>query len=270
MKTRCIVLAGAAFLALGGPAAAGDGFYIGLGAGWDGQNNITVDQLTPPPGSGQVQTNDGVVFAGTLGFKMPEFPIRLEFESGYDWHSVSNVQSGGAQFGATGHANIASELVNAVYDFPIAPGWNIYGGAGVGEGHVYFAPNFSDTGDEIARVDHWGFMWQGIGGTSFEIAPDADLFLDYRYRHVNANVESFSPSLGPVATHDITENVVMAGVRFYMFPAMEGPPPPAYYPPPQYQYQQQQQQQQNTMPPPQPPAGGSGGATSGGPGGGSQ
>ena len=120
---------------------------------------------------------------------------------------------------------------------------------------------------EIARVDHWGFMWQGIGGTSFEIAPDADLFLDYRYRHVNASVESFSPSLGPVATHDITENVVMAGVRFYMFPAMEGPPPPAYYPPPQpqYQYQQQQQQQQNTMPPPQPPAGGSGGATSGGP-----
>ena len=270
MKTRYLALTGVALLALVAPAAAGDGFYVGLGAGWDNQNNIRVDQLTPPPGSGEVQTNDGAVFAGTLGFKLPYWPIRLEFESGYDWHSVSNVQSGNAQFGATGHANIASELVNAVYDFPVAPGWNLYGGAGVGEGHVYFAPNFADTGDEIAHVDHWGFMWQGIAGTSFEIAPNADLFLDYRYRNVNANVESFSPSLGPVATHDITENVVMAGVRFYMFPAMEGPPPPAYYPPPQPQYQYQQEQQQNTMPPPPPPAGGSGGATSGGPGGGSQ
>lgn len=268
MKTRCIALAGAALLALAGPSAAGDGFYVGLGAGWDGQNNVRVDQLTPPPGSGEVQTNDGVIIAGTLGFKLPEFPIRLEFESGYDWHSVSNVQSGNTQFGATGHSNIASELVNAVYDFPVGPGWNIYGGGGVGAGHVWFVPNFANTGGEIAHVDHWGFAWQGIAGTSFEIAPDCDLFLDYRYRHLSANVDSFSPTLGPVATHDITENVAMAGVRFYMFPAMEGPPPPpAYYPPPP---QPQYQQQQNTMPPPPPPAAGSGGATSGGAGGGPQ
>ena len=34
--------------------------------------------------------------------------VRLEFESGYDWHSVSNVQSGNQQFGATGQVDIAN------------------------------------------------------------------------------------------------------------------------------------------------------------------
>jgi len=73
-------------------------FYVAWAPAGMARNNITVDQLTPPPGSGQVQTMDRRGLRRYAGFKMPEFPIRLEFESGYDWHSVSNVQSGGAQF----------------------------------------------------------------------------------------------------------------------------------------------------------------------------
>lgn len=272
MTLRSAALGCVAFLALAGPAAAGDGFYIGLGAGWDNQNNIRLDQFAPPPATGNVSTNDGAIIAGTLGFKFPMMPIRLEFESGYDWHSINQFQSGGVSAGAAGHANIASELVNALYDFPVAPGWNLYGGAGAGIGHVYFAPYLTDSGDQLAHVDHWGFMWQAIGGASFEIAPDADLFVDYRYRDAQAHETSFTPAFGPVGSHSITENVVMAGVRFYMFPtgpAMapeEAPPPPQYYnqpaPPP-------------PPPPPPPPENTapmnngptSGGATSGGAGG---
>jgi len=232
MNLRSTLLAGATLLGLAGPAAAGDGMYIGLGAGWDGQNNVTVDQLAPPPASGQVTTNNGLIIAGSLGYKMPEFPVRLEFESGYDWHSVQSLQSG-PTYSASGHSNVASELVNAVYDFPVAPGWNLSAGAGVGAGHVWFAPNFSGPGagnglsGNIAQVDKWGFMWQGIAGTSFELAPDADLFVEYHYRDAQAHAISFTPS-GPVSSHSITENAVLAGVRFYLFPTppMDGPPPP--------------------------------------------
>lgn len=277
MTLRSALLGCVALVALATPALAGDGFYVGLGAGWDNQNNIRVDEYAPPPATGEVSTNDGAIIAGTLGYKLPMFPIRLEFESGYDWHSIQSLQSG-PTYSAAGHANVASELVNAVYDLPVAPGWNLYAGGGVGAGHVYFAPYFSGTGgqfsgDQIAHVDHWGFMWQGIAGTSFEIAPDADLFVDYRYRDAEAHVDTYTPAFGVTGSHGITENVVMAGVRFYMFPEqqmMEGPPPPEqnyYYrpaPPP---------------PPPPPPENNapmnnmnngatSGGATSGG--GGSQ
>jgi len=231
MKIRSMILVGAALAAFAGPAMAGDGTYLGLGAGWDSQNNVQVDEFAPPPAVGSVSTNDGVIFAGTLGYKMPGFPVRLEFESGYDFHSAGQLTSGGASYGLSGHANVASELVNALYDFPIGPGWNLYGGGGVGAGHVYFAPYFSDTGDQIAHVDHWGFMWQGIAGASFEVAPDADIFVDYRYRDAEAREITYTPVFGPVGSHSITENVVMAGVRFYLWPAtmpMEGPPPAPY------------------------------------------
>lgn len=258
MTLRTAAFASVALVALAGPAMAGTGLYLGLGAGWDGQNNMQVDQFSPPPATGTVTSNDGVIFAGTVGFKLPAFPIRLEFESGYDFHSINQFETGGTNFGAGGHANIASELVNAVYDFPVAPGWNLYGGGGVGAGHVYFAPYIADTGDQIAHVDHWGFMWQGIAGTSFEVAPDADIFVDYRYRNASAHMTTDTPVFGPVGSHSITENVIMAGVRFYMFPPEEVGPPEA--PPPQYY-------NQPAPPPPPPPeynAPMNNGATSGG------
>jgi opacity protein-like surface antigen len=267
MKLRSAALGCVACLALAGPAAAGDGFYLGLGAGWDNQSNIKLDQypsaITSVPGTGEVSTNDGAIFAGTLGYKMPMMPIRLEFESGYDWHSNNEFQTSGATVATSGHANVASELVNALYDFPVGPGWNIYGGAGVGAGHVYFAPYVTSTGDQLAHVDHWGFMWQAIGGVSFEIAPDADLFVDYRYRDAGAHETTYTPAFGPVASHSITENVVMAGARFYLFPtapamAMEEPPPPPpqYAPPPP--------QPQYAPPPTENPAPMNNNATSGG------
>jgi opacity protein-like surface antigen len=266
MKLQRLILGGACLFALSAPALAGSGLYVGLGAGWDGQNDIQVDQFSPPPATGTLTTDDGLLIAGTLGYKLPEIPIRLEFESGYDWHKISTFNTGGASFGAGGHANIASELFNATYDFPVAPGWNIYGGGGLGMGHVWFAPFVAATGDQIALTNKWGFMWQGIVGTSFELAPDAEVFVDYRYRDAEAHATTNTPAFGPVGSHSITENVVMAGVRFYMFPPLveEAPPPPAYYapPPPQPMYEQQP----NTTPPPPGP----GGATSGGAGGGPQ
>lgn len=225
MRLKTIALAALISAAATVPALAGDGFYVGLGAGWDGQNNISLDELRPPFASGQISTNDGAIIAGTLGFKFPVIPIRLEFESGYDWHSVSTFSGlNGVSASATGHNNIASELFNAIYDFPVGPGWNLYGGAGIGPGHVYFAPNVAGT--QLAYVDHWALMWQAIGGVSFEIAPDTDLFVDYRYRDARARDIVYVPPVGPVLSGPTTENVVMAGVRFYLFPVPFLPPPP--------------------------------------------
>lgn len=233
MHTRMIGLAAALLCALAAPAFAGDGVYVGLGAGWDSQNNTTIEQLARPFQTGQLTTNDGAIIAGTLGYKLPEIPIRLEFETGYDWHSASSFQIHGATFSATGHTNIASELFNAVYDFPIVPGWNLYAGGGIGPGHVYSAPVTSwigppaPTSFQVAYVNHWALMWQLIAGASFEIAPDADVFVDYRYRDARARGTVFGTPLGALDSQGTTENVVMAGVRFYLFPIYaEGPPAP--------------------------------------------
>jgi OmpA-OmpF porin, OOP family len=262
MRLTTIALAALLLAAATAPALAGDGFYVGLGAGWDGQNDNTLNELRPPLSNGQISTNDGAIVAGTLGFKLPMIPIRLEFESGYDWHSVSTFSGfNGVSGSASGHSNIASELFNAIYDLPVGPGWNIYAGFGIGPGNLYFSP-VSATGAQLAYVDHWALMWQAIGGVSFEIAPDTDLFVDYRYRDAHARDIIYTPTYGPVLSGITTENVVMAGVRFYLFPM----PPPPEAPPPAPYY--------NEAPPPPPPppenipppesGATSGGATSGG------
>jgi opacity protein-like surface antigen len=227
MNSRIAVLAGLIFAFATAPALAGDGFYVGLGAGWDGQGNISLNELRAPFSDGQISTNDGAIIAGTLGFKFPVIPIRLEFESGYDFHSVNSFTGvAGASGAVSGHSNIASELFNAIYDLPVGPGWNLYAGAGIGTGHVYFAPTLSASGFPLANVDHWALMWQVIGGASYEIAPDVDLFVDYRYRDAHARDIIYSPAVGPVLSGITTENVVMAGVRFYLFPGfLEAYPP---------------------------------------------
>jgi opacity protein-like surface antigen len=213
-------------LSAAAPALAGTGFYVGLGAGFDNQNNVTLTDLGPPPLlNGQVTNDDGLTIAGTLGFKLPEFPLRIEFESSYDWHTVSTINIGGASYSGTGHDNIAGELVNVVYDLPVGPGWNLYGGAGIGPGYVHFVPTLSATGEQLDDTDHWALMWQLIGGASFEIAPDADIFVDYRYRDARAR-QTLATSFGVLDSGPTTENVVMAGVRFYMFsPYPEGGEP---------------------------------------------
>jgi OmpA-OmpF porin, OOP family len=217
MTMKSIALAAILSFAAAAPACAGTGFYVGLGAGWDGQSNVSLDNLHPPLPSGEVINNDGLAIAGTLGFKFPVIPVRIEFESGYDWHTVSSIDFGSMSFSGTGHDNIASELVNVIYDFPVGLGWNLYGGGGVGEGHVHFVPTIAATGEQLANIDHWALMWQGIAGVSFEWAPDAEFFLDYRYRDARAR-GTLSTSFGPLDAGPTTENVVMAGFRFYMMP----------------------------------------------------
>lgn len=217
MRLESVAFAALCCVAAIAPASAGTGFYVGLGAGWDSQSNVDLTGLVAPFTNGQVVNNDGLAIAGSLGFKLPEFPLRIEFESSYDWHSVSSINVGGTTFSGTGHNDIAGELVNVVYDLPVGPGWNLYAGGGIGPGHVHFFPTISATGEQLADIDHWALMWQLIGGASFEIAPDADLFIDYRYRDARAR-GTLSTSFGLLDAGPTTENVVMAGVRFYVFP----------------------------------------------------
>ena len=69
MKIRMIALAGVAALALSTPAMAADGWYLGLGAGYDQQNGI---KLTSVPCSdtfsGKTNSSSGALLAGAFGY----------------------------------------------------------------------------------------------------------------------------------------------------------------------------------------------------------
>src|ERR1700690_3795704 len=97
MKIRAIALASAAMFLLAGPASAGEGWYLGLGGGWDQLNQINLTDPAATPTTGSLKTNGGAIAIGTLGYKLPMLPVRLEVEAGYDWHSVKSFETGGVQ-----------------------------------------------------------------------------------------------------------------------------------------------------------------------------
>ena len=101
MKLRACLLAGATVLALSAPAAAsGDGWYLGLGMGWDTAQLVHLDS-PPPIGTFHGAFNDDVLGTASVGYKWDNF--RAEFEGGYDEHAfhrtsgVAGPMAGGAQ-----------------------------------------------------------------------------------------------------------------------------------------------------------------------------
>jgi opacity protein-like surface antigen len=190
------------------------GWYLGLGAGWASLGNIKFNDDLGNTGS--FNTNDGVIAVGALGYKLPTMPIRIEFEGGYDWHGLSSIEVNGVSASATGHANLGHALVNGVYDIPIAPRWAISLGAGAGAAFTDFSG--STTGGLTVSRNKTDFMWQGIGGLTYNVSPDVDLFVDYRYRDAMTS-GSFTTAGGDIVhVHNTSENVVLAGLRWYMHP----------------------------------------------------
>ncbi|MGN6517559.1 MAG: OmpA family protein [Rhizomicrobium sp.] len=230
MKLRTIFLAGVAALFVS-PALAADGWYLGLGAGWD---HLKDPKLVGSGIDGKLTAKDSAIVGATFGYKF-DAPFRLEFETAWDRHSTGDFTSGGATFPSSGHAEIGSAMVNALYDVHVLPRvrLSIGGGIGAGNSRIKFDNPFG--AGHFSTRSGARFMWQAIGGLTYEATPNIDLFVDYHYRDLrNGSNDNIAR---PLEAHDLTEHVVMAGLRWYPGAereqvAYQPPPPPAPPPPP--------------------------------------
>ncbi len=138
MKIRMMALAGVALLALSGTASAGQGWYLGLGAGLDHMGNFKTSftGISPTTTSmqGKVRTDNSALLALSAGYKFKN-NIRLEAELGYAPHNISGNLLGNQ---TDGHLNILSTMFNAAYDIPLAKKWafSIGAGAGIWQGDI--------------------------------------------------------------------------------------------------------------------------------------
>lgn len=189
------------------------GWYFGIGGGWDEQNGIKFNNFTTGD-SGTVNTNDNALVIGSIGYRLPTLPLRLEVEGGYTWHDVHTIDNAVGNFPASGHANLGHVLVNAVYDIPLGERWALSLGGGVGAAFT----NYSiDTGSISGSASNTNLMWQGIGGISYRLSPNMDLFADYRYRAANTSKDVTLNNGDLAKIHDTTENAVLVGLRWYMW-----------------------------------------------------
>ena len=87
MKLRIIALASASLIAFATPAAAGgDGWYLGLGAGWSKMDELKYQRTTP---GGKFKFDDAARFDAAAGFKWAS-GLRVELEDGYANYNVSS------------------------------------------------------------------------------------------------------------------------------------------------------------------------------------
>jgi outer membrane protein OmpA-like peptidoglycan-associated protein len=226
MKLRTFILASASALMLATPALAGEGWYLGLGAGWDTLNSPS---LIGAGIDGKLATKDSAIISGTVGYKMPDAPFRFEIETAWDRHSTGSFTTGGLSFPSSGHAEVRSLMANALYDVPLTErlDFSIGAGAGIGYSRIKFDNPFGPGSLRDEPSDH--FMWQAIGGLTYKATPNIDLYVDYHYRNLMADNSGIT---GPLRNHTLRENVVMAGFRWYPWTEEAAAPPPAPPPPP--------------------------------------
>src|ERR1700749_1128235 len=97
MNLSTLLLIGATVL-FATPALAGDGWYLGLGAGWD---HLQDPKVVGGGLDGKFSTKDNAIVAGTVGYKFAA-PFRVEFETAWDRPDTGDYTSGGLTFPSDG------------------------------------------------------------------------------------------------------------------------------------------------------------------------
>src|SRR4051812_6993539 len=111
MKLRMLAMATVAAAALSTPAMAGDGWYLGLGGGWDNQVGYRVKSTAGAlaGGGAKINSQDSAIGVVSVGYKWAE-GWRLENEFSFTQHDTS--LNGTGAFNATGGNQITADMIN--------------------------------------------------------------------------------------------------------------------------------------------------------------
>lgn len=198
MKIRNVLLASAAAVAISatGQAQAGP-FYISVagGANWMRDFSAHVTECCTD-GFAAENTDTGFMLSGAVGVHLDRWlhGLRAELEASYrrnrlhgDWSTTDEPESGPFN----GHMSAFAITANLWYDIDIGSKVKPYigGGAGWGRRKVEIAATDSDdllfdtTNGSSIQVEKSGFVYQLGAGINYEIMPNVDLGLGYRFFH---------------------------------------------------------------------------------------
>ena len=200
MRIKGVLLATTALALLAGPQTAQAGeLYISVFGG----ANFLVDSSGPTDDTGGVgvwstNADTGFLIGAAVGTHLDKWVkgLRVELEASYrrndlkgNWQEIS---SGGDYSGGVVDGNMSTFAImaNAWYDIDIGNKVRPYVGGGVGWGRVHGDVAFiklTNSGSPSTSVhsttvrEQNGFAWQLGAGFHYEVAPDVDVGVGYRY-----------------------------------------------------------------------------------------
>jgi OmpA-OmpF porin, OOP family len=226
------------------------GFYVGAGAGVNGELNEDINRGFTLPNGQLINTNSALKFnpgpiaVGYIGYELP-FGLAVELEGDFRSNGIYGITHTPTAIGAGGTEKKYGPMVNLKYDLspffagmgiPVAP----YIGVGVGyqwdnwPNNFFYSPN-GLTSAHFANTEG-AFAYQAIIGASYNIRMVPGLALTAEYRFMGQLSRTFSgdattvgvPGLVPVSlkTGQSFNNAALVGFR-YTFGVTPPPPPPA-------------------------------------------
>lgn len=196
-------------------ATAADGPYVAVSGG---ANFLNDSDASEPGATGTFKFDTGFAFSGAVG--IAQGPWRAELEIIYQENDFDSATVTATIFGTTitasgkleGDTSSLAFMANGYYDIDTGSPVKPYLGLGVGIARVEIN-DLRIAGSSLTpvNVDDTVFAFQAIVGASYEINPNLDLTLNYRYfRTVNPEFDS-----GGVTTEAEYQNhSLMAGVRY--------------------------------------------------------
>lgn len=248
MKLKTTLLASAAFVAFASTGQTSElrGTYVAIegGASWIGNERFV--QATAVTGtitnsaSFAAEFDTGWAILGSIGYAFDN-NFRAELELGYRDNNFDRLLQTFPVTTAVSAAGSLSEftvMANLLYDFRLGDKMTFSIGAGIGADHANLEV------DQLGFADsEWRLAYQGLAGISYAIGRQTQLFLNYRYLHVDAPEYSSTIAANTVQytafLNDLSKHSATLGLRFALegAPARAEPPavppaPPAPPPPP--------------------------------------
>ncbi len=236
------------------PAAAQQGPYVGLSGGYVLPNNsdntgettaavpATDDWPAIPSGTAigwKTKFDDGYAISAQAGYAFDN-GIRLELEGFYSHYGVkshsgvtvggSNIDgldvgvvtrdpptTGGPTVGQfvssdTGRVSTYGVFANAFYDLDAGGGFRPYVGGGIG--YVSTDVRYEPSGVSVLDDKDGGAAWQVMGGASFAIARNVDLFAQYTYRDRFNDAKVRLDALPADFRVQTAQSILSTGLRF--------------------------------------------------------
>ena len=223
MKTRITLLATTALaaLALAAPANAAGSWYVSLTGGGNWQN----DEDFFATAAGDTFTFDsnsdtGFVIAGAVGYNLTSVAPGLRVEAEVSYRQNSNDGTWLTSTGLTSSGPLdfdhqaTAVMANVWNDFDIG-GFRPYLGGGIGWADVELDGTFVGGTLPTLDVSDDGFAWQLGAGVNFQVSPNVQLGVGYRYFQA-PEVTVFAP-FGPNASSGEVEYESHAAVLSLTF-----------------------------------------------------
>jgi opacity protein-like surface antigen len=227
MKRILLASSALAVLASVSQAQAASDMYVSV---FGGANFLADDSqvLDFPGGDTEAFSSDpdtGFVLGGAIGTTLDKWVtgLKVELEASYRRNDIGGTWttdgpgSGGEAGFIDGNASTFAIMANAAYEVDIGSKVRPYVTAGAGWARVHYEAAFIETVlngaptpanyDNSTTAENSGFAWQLGLGINYEVAPDVDVGIGYRY-FVGPRIEDQFLPYNSRSVHDNEDHAV--------------------------------------------------------------